>query len=100
MRWVFLIVTATAGFRHESIEVAEQVLAQLAASRGLEIVFARTEEERRTRLTPDALRGIDATSRDAYDTFRRDHADDYARVDGECESLTLSEESLGQFELI
>lgn len=26
MRWVFLIVTATVGFRHESIEVAERVL--------------------------------------------------------------------------
>ena len=60
MRWVFLVVTATAGFRHESIEVAEQVLAELAAPRGIEIVFARTEDDMRARLTPDALRGIDA----------------------------------------
>jgi len=38
------------------------------------------------------------TSRDAYDAFRREHADEYARIDLECESLTLSEESLGHFE--
>ena len=38
------------------------------------------------------------TSRDAYDAFRSAHAEDYARLDRECESLTLSEESLGSFE--
>lgn len=38
------------------------------------------------------------TSRAAYATFRHDYAADYARIDRECESLTTSEESLGQFE--
>lgn len=38
------------------------------------------------------------TSRDAYDEFRREHAEEYARLDRECESLTTSEECIGLFE--
>jgi hypothetical protein len=41
-----VIVTATTGFRHESIETAEQVLSAIAARTGwYDITFARNEEE-------------------------------------------------------
>jgi uncharacterized protein len=45
-----LVVTATAGYRHESIPVAEQVLTAIAREHGVEVSFARTEDEVRQRL--------------------------------------------------
>ncbi|HEX6083816.1 MAG TPA: ThuA domain-containing protein [Thermoanaerobaculia bacterium] len=42
-----LVVTATAGFRHDSIEIAEQVLSGIAAQQNVEIEFARNEDELR-----------------------------------------------------
>lgn len=60
MRWIILVVTATAGFRHDSIETGEQVLAQLAAARNVQIVYARTEDEMRVRMTDEALRRVKA----------------------------------------
>lgn len=41
-----LVVTATAGFVHDSIETAEAVIAGIAANRGaFEVSYARTEDE-------------------------------------------------------
>ena len=45
-----LVVTATAGFRHDSIEIAEQVLREIADARNVDLDFARTEDELRQRL--------------------------------------------------
>jgi type 1 glutamine amidotransferase len=45
-----LVVTATEGFRHESIEVAEQVLSAIAAGQGVELELARTGAELRQRI--------------------------------------------------
>jgi uncharacterized protein len=53
-----LIVTATAGYRHESIPASEEVLAAIAGEQDAEVSFARTEDEMRTRLAE--LDGIDA----------------------------------------
>jgi type 1 glutamine amidotransferase len=55
-----LVVTATLGFRHDSIPTAEQVLANIADEHGADISYARTEEEVRTRLTPSELENVDA----------------------------------------
>ena len=60
MTWILIVVTATAGFRHDSIEAAEQVIAQLAAARGAQVVFVRTEDEMRAKLTPETLRSAGA----------------------------------------
>jgi heme-degrading monooxygenase HmoA len=38
--------------------------------------------------------------RDSYDRFKQDHADAYARIDHECESLTQSEQLVGVFESV
>lgn len=54
-----LIVTATAGYRHESIPAAEQVLSQIAAGHGIDVAFARTEDEMRVRLASlDGVRAL------------------------------------------
>jgi type 1 glutamine amidotransferase len=45
-----LVVTATAGFRHESIEVAERVVSEIAAAQNVDVDFARTEDELRQRI--------------------------------------------------
>ena len=37
------------------------------------------------------------TSSAAYDAFRREHADDYAKLDEICEALTSFEEKVGEF---
>jgi type 1 glutamine amidotransferase len=55
-----LIVTATAGFRHSSIEVAEETLASMATARSVEVVFARTEAEVAASLTPAMLEPVTA----------------------------------------
>ena len=41
---LILVVTATAGFRHSSIETAEEVLTELAPRLGCEVQFARDEQ--------------------------------------------------------
>ena len=55
---VVLVVTATAGFRHDSIPVAEDVIARLAPRLGASVVFARTEEEMAQTLNAEALRRV------------------------------------------
>lgn len=51
-----LVVTATAGFRHDSIETAEQVLSSISDQTGrFSVVFARTEEEMAEALIPERL---------------------------------------------
>ncbi|HEX7810056.1 MAG TPA: ThuA domain-containing protein, partial [Thermoanaerobaculia bacterium] len=40
-----VVVTATAGFRHDSIETAELVLAAIVAEQNADISFIRTEDE-------------------------------------------------------
>ena len=46
-----VVVTATAGFRHESIETAEPIVAMIAAERGIDVVFVRTVDEPMPELT-------------------------------------------------
>lgn len=53
-----LIVTATAGYRHESIPAAEEILAEIAAEQQTSVAFARSEDEMRAAL--DDLEGVDA----------------------------------------
>jgi uncharacterized protein len=60
LRPVLLVVTATAGFRHSSIELAEETLASMAAPRNVEVVFAPTEDEVAARLTPAELQSVTA----------------------------------------
>lgn len=55
-----LIVTATLGFRHESIPTAEHVLELIAAEQDADLSFARNEDEVRARLTPSELANVDA----------------------------------------
>lgn len=51
-----LVVTATSGYRHESIETAEDVIASMAATGGAFVPqFIRTEKELPAALTPEAL---------------------------------------------
>lgn len=40
------------------------------------------------------------SSRSDYDAFRGAHADDYARIDALCESVTTSEEKIGELTVI
>ena len=56
-----LVVTHTAGFRHDSIAAAEQALMHLGGESGVFTTeFSRTAGDVRTRLTPNGLAGIDA----------------------------------------
>jgi type 1 glutamine amidotransferase len=56
-----LVVTHTAGFRHDSIPAAENALRQIGLESGLfQAEFCRTADDVRTRLTPGALAGVDA----------------------------------------
>jgi uncharacterized protein len=56
-----LVVTHTAGFRHDSIPAAEAALRQIGAESGLfDVTFCRTAAEVRDRLTPAGLTGMDA----------------------------------------
>ncbi|HUR81378.1 MAG TPA: ThuA domain-containing protein [Thermoanaerobaculia bacterium] len=52
-----LVVTATAGFRHDSIPVAEETIREFAAARGAEVEFARNDEELREHI---GFHGLDA----------------------------------------
>ena len=53
-----LIVTATAGYRHESIPASEEILAAIAGEQDVAVSFARTEDEVRTSLAQ--LDGVSA----------------------------------------
>lgn len=54
-----LVVTATAGYRHDSIETAEQVISQIAVkTRWYEAIFARNEEEMSQQLSVEALQSV------------------------------------------
>lgn len=56
-----LVVTHTAGFRHDSIPSAEAAIRQIGIDSGLfDVAFSRTAAEVRDRLTPAGLAGIDA----------------------------------------
>jgi hypothetical protein len=55
-----LVVTATAGFRHDSIGAAETVIERLANARGIEVVFARDEAAMIRHLTARELQSISA----------------------------------------
>jgi uncharacterized protein len=56
-----LVVTHTAGFRHDSIPAAEAALRTIGLDSGLyQTDFCRTADEVRTRLTPAGLAGVDA----------------------------------------
>jgi type 1 glutamine amidotransferase len=55
-----IVVTATEGFRHDSIETAEQVIAALAPSYGIDVVHARTDVEMLERLAPAELQSAAA----------------------------------------
>ena len=55
----------------------------------------------------DLLRGQDGyvtldwwSSRDAYSSFREEHAADYAAIDRMCESVTATEDKVGEFEVV
>jgi type 1 glutamine amidotransferase len=53
---LIVVVTVTAGFRHDSIETAEGVIAEIGAAMNCEVVFARSDEEMDALLSADALR--------------------------------------------
>jgi type 1 glutamine amidotransferase len=56
-----VVVTHTAGFRHDSIRVAETIIAQLARTSGaFDVSFCRTAEDVRRMLTPAALADVAA----------------------------------------
>ena len=55
-----LVVTHTAGFRHSSIPIAEATIRDIGTRNSLfETEFCRTEDEVKSRLTADGLRGFD-----------------------------------------
>jgi len=56
-----LVVTVTKGFRHDSIPVAEETIQKLGDdTKYWDTDFVRTDEEMRTKMTPDALKKYDA----------------------------------------
>jgi hypothetical protein len=56
-----LVVTVTAGFRHDSIPTAEKVLGELAEKSGAFTVdYVRTEREMAEKMTAEALKNYDA----------------------------------------
>lgn len=64
------------------------------------LFFRRGRDYIRTDLLkgPEAYLTLDWwTSRDAYEAFREQHADEYAAIDAVCEAVTTSEEKLGEF---
>jgi type 1 glutamine amidotransferase len=55
-----VVVTATHGFRHESIEIAERTIAELAERSGLfTVTFARNDDDLARLFTPAALQSTD-----------------------------------------
>lgn len=66
-------------------------------------LFRRSAEYVRTDLLTDgrAYWTLDWwTSRAAYDAFRAAHAEEYARIDRDCEALTTSEAPIGHFDVV
>jgi type 1 glutamine amidotransferase len=58
-----IVVTHTAGFRHDSIAVAEPILERLGREANLfETISCRTAEDVRRLLTPQGLAGVDAVA--------------------------------------
>jgi type 1 glutamine amidotransferase len=56
-----LVVTVTKGFRHGSIPVAEETIQKLGDSTGdWDTDFARTDDEMKAKMTPEALKKYDA----------------------------------------
>lgn len=56
-----VVVTHTAGFRHDSIPVAETTIEQLGRDSGIfDVAFCRTAEDVQRMLTPAALNGVAA----------------------------------------
>ena len=56
-----IVVTHTAGFRHDSIPIAETTIEQLGRTSGLfSVTFCRTADDVRTMLTPAGLNGVAA----------------------------------------
>jgi len=56
-----LVVTVTKGYRHDSIQVAEPLLADIAAKDGgFEVDYARTDDDLAAKMTPAALAGYAA----------------------------------------
>jgi type 1 glutamine amidotransferase len=54
-----LVVTATAGYRHESIETAEQVITQIGAKTGwFEVTLARNESDMIRLMSPEVLDSV------------------------------------------
>jgi len=53
-----VVVTATAGFRHDSIPTAEEVIAQISRRIGFDVTFARDEAQMHDALSPDALQNV------------------------------------------
>ncbi len=60
--------------------------------------FVRTELSRDLRIGGRYLTLDFWTSREAYEEFRRRHAERYRAIDEECEALTESEREIGSFE--
>ena len=59
----------------------------------LETRLARELGRSRVYMTIDAWE-----TREAYDGFKKEHAEEYARMDREFEGMTLSERKIGEFE--
>lgn len=59
-RPMILVITATAGYRHESIPTAEESMESLAQEQGIDVSFLRTEEEVQSQLTAERLKTVDA----------------------------------------
>ncbi len=56
-----LVVTVTKGFRHDSIPLAEETIKKLGDDSGAWTTdFARTDEDIKAKMTPEALKGYDA----------------------------------------
>jgi uncharacterized protein len=53
-----VVVTVTEGFRHDSIETAELVIAGIGRRLGFEVTFARHEADLASALSPQALRSV------------------------------------------
>ena len=67
-------------------------------------LFRRDPRYQRTVLLRDAFRPPTYVtcdfweSREAYDTFQRNHADAYFALDKSCQELTVAERNIGAFE--
>lgn len=55
-----LVVTATAGYRHESIPTGESILGLIGSEQHVDMTFIRTEQEVQLQLTPSNLRTVSA----------------------------------------